>query len=55
MPAVSKKQQKFMALCSHSPGKARGKCPSKKVAREFAHKPSGGYRKRPKSDRHGYY
>ena len=43
MPAVSKKQQQFMAICAHSPGKARGKCPSKKVAQEFSHKPSGGY------------
>ena len=35
-----------MAICAHSPGKARGKCPSKKVATEFAHKPKAGYRKR---------
>lgn len=46
MPAKSKKQQRFMAMCSHSPGKARGKCPSREVAREFSHKPAGGYHKR---------
>ena len=39
MPAVSKKQQKFMAICAHSPGKANKPCPSKAVAREFSHKP----------------
>ena len=27
-----------MAICAHEPGKARGKCPSKKVAREFSFK-----------------
>ena len=48
MPAYTKKQQKFMAICSHSPGKARGKCPPKKVAEEFSHKPAGGYHKRKK-------
>ena len=35
-----------MAICSHSPGKARGKCPPHNVAQEFAHKPKAGYRKR---------
>jgi hypothetical protein len=45
MPAVSKAQQQFMAICSHSPGKAKGKCPPAKVAEEFSHKPSGGYSK----------
>lgn len=44
MPAKSKKQQQFMAICAHSPGKARGKCPSHKVAQEFSHKPVGGYK-----------
>lgn len=39
MPAVSRKQQRFMAICAHSPSKAKGKCPSKKVAREFSHGP----------------
>lgn len=46
MPAKSSKQQKFMAICAHSPGKAKGKCPPAKVAREFSHKPPGGYDKR---------
>ncbi len=36
MPAVSKKQQRFMQMCLHNPGKARGQCPPKKVAKEFA-------------------
>jgi hypothetical protein len=61
MPAVSKKQQRFMAMCAHSKGSAKGKCPPKKVAEEFSHKPKGGYRKKrskrtvPKTDSHGYY
>lgn len=46
MPAKSERQQKFMAICSHSPGKSKGKCPSKKVAQEFSHKPKGGYAKK---------
>lgn len=32
-----------MAMCAKNPGKAKGKCPPKKVAEEFAHKPAGGY------------
>lgn len=62
MPAVTKKQQKFMGICAHNPGKARGKCPPQKVAEEFSHKPKGGYKSKkkkgfsmPKRDRHGYY
>lgn len=43
MPASSEKQQKFMAICAHSPAHARGECPSMKVAREFSNKPAGGY------------
>jgi hypothetical protein len=39
MPAVSRKQQKFMAMCKHNPGKVRGKCPPAKVAEEFSHRP----------------
>lgn len=35
MPSVSEKQRRFMAMCAHSPGKARGKCPPKAVAKEF--------------------
>lgn len=38
MPAKTERQRRFMAMCAHSPSKARGKCPSKKVAREFSHK-----------------
>lgn len=45
MPAKSPKQQRYMAMCAKSPGKARGKCPSKAVAKKFARKPRGGYRK----------
>lgn len=53
MPAKSKKQQQFMAICAHDKSKARGNCPSKKVAMEFSHKPEGGYSKAkmPKQDR----
>lgn len=54
MPATSKRQQRFMAICAHNPGKARGKCPSKKVAKEFSHKPKGGFRM-PRKNRAGYY
>lgn len=36
MPAVSKAQQGLMALCLHSPEKARKPCPSNTVAREYA-------------------
>ena len=36
MPAKSKKQQRFMAMCAHNPEEARGKCPPKEVAKEFA-------------------
>lgn len=35
MPAKSEKQARFMRMCAHKPGKARGKCPTKKVARKF--------------------
>lgn len=52
MPAKTARQQKFMALCAHSPGKARGKCPSHKVAQEFSHKPAGGYRRHRSVARH---
>ncbi len=37
MPAKTKKQQKFMAICAHEPQHAKGKCPSHKVAREFSY------------------
>ena len=37
MPAKTLKQQRFMALCATNPSKAKGKCPPKKVAREFMH------------------
>ena len=37
MPAKTERQARFMRMCAHSPGKARGKCPPKKVAREFMH------------------
>ena len=35
MPSRSSKQAKFMAMCSHSPERAKGKCPPAKVSREF--------------------
>ena len=42
MPAKTRKQQKFMGMCSNMEGrkKAKGKCPSMKVAKEMAKKPS---------------
>ena len=48
MPSKTKKQQQFMAICSHSPGKSKGKCPPHDVAQEFSHKPKGGYKQRTK-------
>ncbi len=36
MPAKSKKQQQFMAMCAHNPEDARKDCPPKKVAEEFS-------------------
>lgn len=41
MPAKSDAQQRFMAMCLHSPGKVKGDCPPKKVAKEFATKAKG--------------
>ena len=37
MPSKTRKQRNFMAMCASSKGraKAKGKCPPKKVAREF--------------------
>lgn len=48
MPAKSAKQQRFMGMCAHK-DHPPNKCPSRKVAREFSHKPSGGYSKSLKS------
>lgn len=41
MPGKTAKQRRFMGMCTTAKGrkKARGKCPPKKVAREFARKP----------------
>jgi hypothetical protein len=41
MPAKSAAQQRYMGMCSTPKGrkKAKGKCPPKKVAKEFARKP----------------
>lgn len=36
-PATSGKQARFMQGCLHNPGSMEGKCPSKKVAKEFSH------------------
>jgi hypothetical protein len=44
MPAKTKKQQRFMAMCAHTPSKAKGKCPPKKVAREFSRSRTSGAR-----------
>lgn len=42
MPAKSKAQQQFMAICEHDPAHAIGKCPSmsKKQMHDFAATPS---------------
>jgi hypothetical protein len=37
MPAKTRRQQQFMAICAHQPGIAKGKCPPKKVAMEYSH------------------
>lgn len=42
MPASSRRQQRYMAMCAHTPSKARGKCPSKRVAKEFSKTKKGG-------------
>ena len=38
MPSKTKKQARFMAMCATPKGrkKAKGKCPPKKVAKEYA-------------------
>jgi hypothetical protein len=36
MPATSKAQRRFMAICEHHPEKAKGKCP--KMSKEEMHK-----------------
>ena len=39
MPAKSKAQRRFMAICEHNPGIAKGKCPkgmTKKQMHDFA-------------------
>lgn len=55
MPAKTEKQRRFMAMCANNPSAAKGKCPSKEVAREFSHKPNRKKRTVPKPDRRGYY
>lgn len=42
MPAVSKSQQRFMAMCEHNPKHAKGECPDEKTSREFARTPRKG-------------
>ena len=42
MPAKSPKQQRYMGLCARAKHPPKS-CPSRKAAREFAHKPKGGY------------
>jgi hypothetical protein len=37
MPAKTAKQARFMRGCEHNPKAMHGKCPSKKVAKEFNH------------------
>lgn len=54
MPAKTERQRRFMAMCSHSPGKAHGKCPPKDVAREFAHRKKKHFAM-PRKNKAGYY
>ncbi len=35
MPYASEKQARYFRMCRHSPGKAKGKCPARKVLKEF--------------------
>ena len=44
MPAVSQAQQRFFAICEHTPTHARGTCPNlpKATLREFAATPRTG-------------
>ena len=44
MPATSRAQQAFMAICEHNPKHARGKCPkmSKAKMHEFSATPTKG-------------
>jgi len=37
MPIKSEQQRRFMAMCLHSPEKAKDKCPPKSVAKKFIH------------------
>ena len=50
MPAQSKAQQRFMAMCRTTAGrkKARGKCPSKAVAEKYSRAPAGKLAERAK-------
>lgn len=41
MPSKTAKQHKCMAMCAHSPEKARAKCPPNCVAKEFVHADKG--------------
>ena len=56
MPATSARQQRFMGMCAHNPKKG---CPPMKVAKEFSHKPKGGYKRKkrvvPRKDSGGFY
>ena len=44
MPATSKAQQRFFAMCEHDPQHAQGKCPnmSQEKMHEYAATPLGG-------------
>jgi len=48
MPAKTEKQRRFLAICAYNPEKAKGKCPSKEVAKHFTHKVKGKGKKRGK-------
>lgn len=46
MPAKSALQQRFMGWLQKHPGERKKRGISMKVAKEFSHKPKGGYRKK---------
>ena len=49
-PSTSEKQRRFMEMCATAKGrkKARGKCPPKKVAKEFRTRDRAKLRKKKK-------
>lgn len=57
MPAKSKAEQQFMAICEHNPKHARGKCPNmtKQQFHEFAATPTTNLPQKVGKTRKGRY